>query len=394
MDIEPIRQLNLGDISAQRFGDVLTTNLIESDHSRFRFAVAYMRKSGLGRLRNSIDSFKEDGGTVAGAVGVGGRITGRDTGVTSEEALETLAEIAPESTVFTTTTDVIFHPKVYIFRSESVGEILVGSANVTRDGLYRNVEFGSHLHFDLTDGHDLEVFEQHEDFVMELLDSSNPNVQPVNDDVISHLRDDGIIQSESDMPEPSTSAEPEGQTTLPESSISDQTREMFPSLEVEAPPARETSSSEVPGVDQAQTFIVQLSDFDTSHRSDTPGTSEILIPKGALAFFPELTEEGDTNPDDSYFDVIIPTVDGEEEYTARLWHYEDREEYRLRVKPEMIDLTTRGGGDLLVVEILPEDPVLEYHLSLVQEEDDEFEELFGQCTHIASGGKRWGFMQS
>lgn len=390
MDIEAIPQLNLGDVSYRRFGDVISSILSESNYTQFHFAVAYMRESGIGRLHEPIEDFVGRGGTVKGAIGVGGRITGRDTGVTSREALESLRSLAPNSTVFTTTSDIIFHPKVYAFFDESSATLVVGSANVTRDGLYRNVEFGSVIYLDFSNDGDGEVWNEHRDFLKELLDTSNPNVQPVDDDIISRLVDDGIIKSETEMIETDTSGGSGGQTTLPESTISEETREMFPTLEIDTPPGR-TDTGGVSGMEVADRFIVQLSDFDTSHRSDTPGTSEILIPKGSLPFFPELTAAGGTTPDDCYFDVIMPTASGEESYNARLWHYVEREEFRLRVDPEMIDITTPGGGDLLVIDKLPDNPDHEYEFSIVKDDDGRFDSLLDQCSQIASGGKRWGF---
>jgi hypothetical protein len=139
---------------------------------------------------------------------------------------------------------------------------------------------------------------------------------------------------------------------------------------------------------------MQLSAFDSSHRSGVPGTPEVLIPHAAIEFFPQLSLSGRKYPD-AQFDVVLNTPMGRERHRYRLWYYEERatgtriDEYRLRMNHDTIDLSASGGGDLLVVNKLPEgnDPV--YEVTILPQTDPTFPAFIGSCRFEAQG-KRWG----
>jgi HKD family nuclease len=380
MDIEPIRQINIGSISADRFGDILSTLLEEEHYSEFCFAVAYMRESGINRLSKPINGFLDRGGKIAGAVGA-------DSGITSIEALEALVDIGPQSSVYSTVTPLIYHPKFYILEGDEQGSVITGSANLTRDGLFRNIEVGSLIHFDLTDSHDREVFIQYRELVDELLDSSNPNVQPINDRILTQLEEADLIESEKGSIPAGGSGGSSGS-----GSSTDEIGELFPSVDVSpAPPSIPVSVRDSRSPDDAQAFIMQLSASDCSHRSGTEGTAMILIPKEAVGFFPDLTEEGDTKPPDAYFEARLNTPSGPERHDYRFWYYEEKEEYRFRVDNETIDFTTEGGGDIMVVSALEEGEIQDYEVTIVKPDEPAFEKLLDSCDREA-GAKKWGLV--
>lgn len=180
MQVEVIPQIEIGNVSRLRVGDVLNTNIASSAYSRFRFAVAYMRLSGLDRLSVSIDTLLNRNGRVSGAVGI-------DDAITSLEALEMLKEISSDSSIFYTVSGYIYHPKLYLVDGESSAVAIVGSANLTRDGLFRNIEVATAVHLDFSDSVDLAVYQRYDNFISELLNTNNPNVQPLNDAVIQRL---------------------------------------------------------------------------------------------------------------------------------------------------------------------------------------------------------------
>lgn len=151
MQIEVIPQVELNNVQRRRIGDVINKSIADAKCRRFRFAVAYMRMSGWDRLAVSIDSLLNRGGHVSGAVGV-------DNGITSIEALEALRHISADSTVFYTMSGFIYHPKLYLMNGEDQAVAVVGSANLTRDGLFRNIELASAINLDLSSSVDLEVY--------------------------------------------------------------------------------------------------------------------------------------------------------------------------------------------------------------------------------------------
>lgn len=143
-------------------------------------------------------------------------------------------------------------------------------------------------------------------------------------------------------------------------------------------------------------FILQLSHFDTSHRSEVPGTSEILIPLAARPFFPALTITRRKYPD-AYFEVNLINKSGKTRHEYRIWDYEERavgtkiNELRLRTNHDTIDQMTPGGGDLLVMDKLPAGSSVDYEVSIISPQDPKYHEFLSQCQYN-SNGKRWGLI--
>jgi len=140
---------------------------------------------------------------------------------------------------------------------------------------------------------------------------------------------------------------------------------------------------------------MQLSDFDSSHRTGVAGTPEVLIPHPAITFFPRLSRASGRMYPDANFDVALNTPTGQERHGYRLWYYEQRavgtriDEYRLRMNHATIDLTTPGGGDLLIISKLPPGNEPAYEVTILPQTDPTFTAFLAKCTYVAQG-KRWG----
>ncbi len=396
MQIEVIPQVELGNIQRLRVGDVLNRAIAADESQRFRFAVAYARLSGLSRLSVSIEGLLNRGGEVAGAVGV-------DSGITSVEVLEALQVIAPSSTVFYTISGYIYHPKLYLVNAEQSAVAIVGSANLTRDGLFRNVELATAVYLDFESSTDYEVYQRYETFINELLNTANPNVQPIDDDLLNRLVQAELIKREAQSLEPGPKLPSRRRPTASPAGLDD----LFPPLRIPvAPPAGSSLVPTTPPTPTPQvivppatvgitaTFIMQLSVFDSSHRTGVRGTPEVLVPHASVNFFPPLSDGGRRYPD-VFFDVVLHTPLGPERHNYRLWYYEERaigtriDEYRLRLDHDTIDLTTPGGGDLLVINKLPAGSDPEYEVTILPQTDPTFPAFLALCTREAQG-KRWG----
>lgn len=395
MLIELIPQVEIGGCNRIRVGDVLNATIADSFCKRFRFAVAYMRISGLTRLANSIDSLLNRHGSISGAVGI-------DDAITSVEALEELGKLSSDSTVFHTVSGYIYHPKLYLMAGEAKAVAVVGSANLTRDGLFRNVEFATAIHLSFSSSTDFEVYNRYDGFINELLNTSHPNVQSINASMVQKLKDAGLIKPEAQVKEPGPAriSRRSGGSTV-------EIETLFPPLRVPvAPPAARAplaTSAVARGVvvpprtvGTAGTFIMQLSPFDCSHRTGVPGTPEVLIPHPAINFFPPLSLAGRKYPD-ALFDVALNTPTGMERHSYRLWYYEERakgtkiDEYRLRMNHETIDLTSLGGGDLLVINKLPLGSNPPYEVTVLPQSDPTFPAFLGLCRNVVQG-KKWGMV--
>jgi len=394
MRVEIVPQFALGAVVRRRVGDALNHAIASPRCDRFRFAVAYMRLSGLDRLGAAIDTLINRGGAVSGAVGI-------DDRVTSEEALRSLRLISSDSTVFHSISGFIFHPKLYIASGPSHAIVVIGSANLTRDGLYRNVEMAAIVDLDLRSAADRKIYRQFDAVMAELLDTNHSNVQPLTDVLVNILVAAGKITTEAQSPEPGPPLVSRRGGGL---SVAAELSTLFPAIQVPVapPPVRRagvdqtTAGQPAVAVGASGTFLLQLSGFDSSHRSGVPGTSEVIIPHAAIPFFPALAQSGRRYPD-AFFDVVLNTTSGRSIHGYRLWYYEYRatgsriDEYRLRTDQETIDLLAPGGGDLLVISKIIVGGSTTYEVTVLPQTDPNFGAFLARCTRVVQG-KRWGLI--
>jgi len=274
-------------------------------------------------------------------------------------------------------------------------------SNLTREGLYRNIEVACAIHLDFREGEDLRVFQRYDALMQEMLDASHPNIQPISPHLLNVLARNGLIQRESGTTEPGPAII---RRRTAQGTGREEIEKLFPRLHVPVPPPGSIPSAATPsgvrellGTNQAHlatTFIMQLSPFDSSHRTGVVGTPEVLIPHHAVPFFPSLSRTGREYPD-VYVDVVLNTPTGQEVRKYRLWYYEKRKtgtpinEYRLRVGHETIDLSTIGGGDLLVISKLPEDSQPAFEVTVLSRSDRMYS-VFQSLCKFDSQGKKWG----
>lgn len=121
----------------QPFNGQLGNRLIElldsSDYHTLNIVVAFAKNSGVLRIKDAFERFREKGGIVNIYVGV-------DMGGTSYEALTALLLHTDSLNVVHSEGSQTFHPKIYQFSGKDKGLIVVGSHNLTAGGLWTNFE--------------------------------------------------------------------------------------------------------------------------------------------------------------------------------------------------------------------------------------------------------------
>ena len=93
-------------------------------------------------LGDALERFRSSGGIVEAYVGV-------DMTGTSYEALCVLLQLTDVLTVVHAKSAQTFHPKLYSLESDDEAFVIVGSANLTGGGLWRNVETSMSAALDL-----------------------------------------------------------------------------------------------------------------------------------------------------------------------------------------------------------------------------------------------------
>lgn len=146
--------------------------------------------------------------------------------------------------------------------------------------------------------------------------------------------------------------------------------------------------------------MMQLSPFDSSHRIGILGTAEVLIPNAGVEFFPPWSFTSGHQYNDVYFNVVLNTETGRERHGYRFWYYDGRQENRLRMDKETIDLSNPDGGDLLVINKLsaPVDNDIYYEVTVLPQKDPTFSTYFSLCTLETEDSrgekKKWGLINS
>ncbi|HZQ82524.1 MAG TPA: phospholipase D family protein [Gaiellaceae bacterium] len=113
----------------------------DTSFNRLDAAVAWAKRSGLGRLEGGMREFRMRGGTIRLIIGI-------SEGGATAQGLQMVAELADEAYVFHVHGRT-FHPKVYAFSGPHNGAVFVGSHNLTRGGLLANFEAATLNELDL-----------------------------------------------------------------------------------------------------------------------------------------------------------------------------------------------------------------------------------------------------
>lgn len=143
---------------------------------------------GLQRLVISVAFLTQRGFDLAGGLvaPVAKRTTvlaGIRNGVTSAQGLLASVNCGCKTyAVDTGSRHVLFHPKVYLARSENEAKVIVGSANLTIGGLYRNIEASVSLHLDLQVGDDQDLVADLEDKIDAMIMNYPKHVLEVADE--------------------------------------------------------------------------------------------------------------------------------------------------------------------------------------------------------------------
>lgn len=118
--------------------------------------------------------------------------------ITSAQALKRLLEIGVSLyAVDTGARTLLFHPKLYYVRANSIAKLSIGSANLTLGGLNNNIEAGVLIHLSLENATDLEFVEDMEASFDELALAHPGNVLKIsNEAMVDELLNSGRLIDE------------------------------------------------------------------------------------------------------------------------------------------------------------------------------------------------------
>ncbi len=189
MNIDFLNQTLENDLNC--VGNVLMNLLTDLDYHTFWGISAFASSAGVNGIASILNKEKEHIKEITIIVGV-------DQKGTSKEALESLLNSGVESYIFYQKENPIFHPKVYLLEGNNKTDILIGSSNLTTQGLFINSEASVHLKLNNDNQSDKEVIENFKLKFRSLLEKNDPNMQPLTKELIKLLVDEGIVPDENE----------------------------------------------------------------------------------------------------------------------------------------------------------------------------------------------------
>jgi HKD family nuclease len=173
-------------------GNYLHKSFKDKNYDTFKCFVAYTTLSGLSIFIDELEKVKLNYKKIEFYLGV-------DDNGTSREALLELLEKEIDTYIYynpTKRTRAIYHPKLYIFNGEKANRILIGSSNLTRPGLFNNVETSLAIDFVSGDFQGEKLKRQIEEYFFNFLDKSNQNIKKLDSNLIKYLTVNGLILDE------------------------------------------------------------------------------------------------------------------------------------------------------------------------------------------------------
>ncbi|MBQ7555815.1 phospholipase D family protein [bacterium] len=157
---------------------------------KFTCLVAFASCGGVSAFTKYIVNAKKEGMDIRIILGI-------DQKGTSKEALEEVLKWNVQAYVYHTSSNNIFHPKVYLFENEDIFTLIVGSNNLTIPGLVRNVECSLLVK-------DIKSNPVHHEFYAywkSILDGTEINLYPITQQFINSLVKNKLVLSDKERAE-------------------------------------------------------------------------------------------------------------------------------------------------------------------------------------------------
>ena len=157
-------------------------------HSFTAFS-AFTSQAGIRGLSKHIDKAKKHLKKIT-------IVTGVDQKGTSKEALEELLSLKVRSYIFYQPSITIFHPKIYLFEGRTTSELIIGSSNLTAQGLFTNVETSLLISIDNALEEDRRIILQLKDYYKGIFDATDPNLKKLSRNIIAELVKAKVVPTE------------------------------------------------------------------------------------------------------------------------------------------------------------------------------------------------------
>ncbi len=381
-----------------RVGDWLKDNL-QKDWSHFRAAVAFVKRSGTRHIHKPLAKFAETS-HVEIVVGIDHQ------GSSYEGLLDLIHAVSPSGkvVVFHNRLAITFHPKIYLFKSKTAAEVIVGSGNLTEGGLFANYEAALRLEFNLAKRDQVDVLRSIENTLDQWANAQGTS-WPLNAEFLGQLRDLSLVSTEGPLVSKDSNAAVE-ETQKGTSSFSGEmpfaarSERRAPSTTRSATATGVAQRFEVGGIPtlRGQRFLMTLQQTDVGTGQTTAGTSrrspEIFVPLAARNAnptfwnWPDSFVQDETKPG-KYDHSGVRMRLGDSIVLVNMMTWPDRHDFRLRSEA----LRSAGGiGDILRIEKVNSESGFDYFVEVIPQGTKRYAFCFSKCTQLVRNSrKRFGY---
>lgn len=169
-------------------GDYICSSLRSVNFQKFTSFSAFTKMSAFNIIKEDLITAKRDGKQVKFYLGIVPKGT-------SKEALQFLIDSEIETYTYCNA-DFIFHPKIYLFEGNKRTRLIIGSSNLTSQGLFKNVEASLRIDFLNGDVTGKKLKEQFETYFKPILNATDPHTNKLTNDLLDTYIDDNIVVSE------------------------------------------------------------------------------------------------------------------------------------------------------------------------------------------------------
>lgn len=177
--------------SQNSVGNKLITFFANKDFHTFTGISAFASQAGIRGLSKHIKTAKKHLNIIT-------IVTGVDQNGTSKEALEELFALNIDAYVFFQPSITIFHPKIYLFEGADKSELIIGSSNLTSQGLFTNVETSLLVSIDNSVEADRKIVGQLKDYFKGIFNFTDPNLKKLNKKIIADLVKAKVVPTEAE----------------------------------------------------------------------------------------------------------------------------------------------------------------------------------------------------
>jgi len=188
--------------SENSVGNKLVKSFADKDFHAFTGISAFASQAGIKGLSKHIKTAKKHLNFIT-------IVTGIDQKGTSKEALEEIVALEIDAYVFYQPSSTIFHPKIYLFEGQEKSELIIGSTNLTSQGLFTNVEASLLVSIDNSIEDERKIVEQLKDYFKGIFDFSDPNLRKLNNKIIAKLVKANVVPTEAERKAAQDKAEKE-----------------------------------------------------------------------------------------------------------------------------------------------------------------------------------------